>query len=250
LSIGSELLLQRSVKAIPSRALADTSDGQGEHVDPRSIWREYARSHGDPAAEALADFALRLFAIVPNSAAVERLFSKFGLIHTKLRNRLGAEKVRKTAILAGDIANKYGAARTRRRKRKFGGAALADGVTGADDSGADDDGMHNADAHDDDEHPADTTFAGIARDLVDEVDEADLEDALSIDPAALVASEEELIPLTRAEGMFIANLFASVSTWADNGAAVRGLKQFWKLGQDGLARELQFQEAVVGADAS
>ena len=36
---------------------------------------------------------------VSSSAGVERVFSEFGLIHTKLRNRLGVEKVAKLVFL-------------------------------------------------------------------------------------------------------------------------------------------------------
>jgi hypothetical protein len=219
---------------------------QGEHVDPRSIWREYARPHGDPAGEALADFALRLFAIVPNSAAVERLFSKFGLIHTKLRNRLGADKVRKTTIVAGDIASKYGQARSRRRKRKFG-SADPDVVDSGPASTVQASEATIRDVDDDDDEPVDATFGAMAEDLVDEVNEADLADALDLDPSALPTPIEDPVPLTQTQGLLISNLFVSASTrdGGNDGAAVRGLKQFWKLGQDGLARELQFQEAIV-----
>ena len=40
---------------------------------------------------ALVKLAKRIFSIVPNSASCERLFSSFGNILTKLRNRLGTE---------------------------------------------------------------------------------------------------------------------------------------------------------------
>ena len=37
--------------------------------------------------------AIHILSIVLNSAATEQLFSQFGIIHTKLRNRLSVEKV-------------------------------------------------------------------------------------------------------------------------------------------------------------
>lgn len=54
-------------------------------------------------ANALVKFALRLFAIVPNSAGVERLFSMLGIVVTKHRNRLGVEKARKVVLVKADI---------------------------------------------------------------------------------------------------------------------------------------------------
>lgn len=42
--------------------------------------------------------------MVPNSAATERVFSLFGIVHTKLRNRLDKEKVRKQVLVQVDTA--------------------------------------------------------------------------------------------------------------------------------------------------
>lgn len=41
----------------------------------------------------------QLFSAVPNTAAVERTFSSFGLVHSKLRNRLGVEKAGKLTFM-------------------------------------------------------------------------------------------------------------------------------------------------------
>lgn len=62
-------------------------------------------------ANALVKFALRLFAIVPNSAGVERLFSMLGIVVTKHRNRLGVEKARKVVLVKADINRVYGTGR-------------------------------------------------------------------------------------------------------------------------------------------
>lgn len=56
--------------------------------------------------------------MVPNSAAVERIFSMFGIVHTKLRNRLGKGKVRKQVLVRSDTARTFGTGS--RLKRKFG----------------------------------------------------------------------------------------------------------------------------------
>jgi hypothetical protein len=57
---------------------------------------------------ALAHLAMRILAVVPNSAGVERLFSMFGIIHSKRRNRLSPEVVRKSAIVKADTESKCG----------------------------------------------------------------------------------------------------------------------------------------------
>jgi hypothetical protein len=94
-------------------------------VNLKDLWREH-RASPEPGVAALTDFALRLFSAVPNSAAVERLFSLFGILHTKHKNRLDAQKVRKSAIVRADTAKTYGALRTTRRKRQFGDCGSTD----------------------------------------------------------------------------------------------------------------------------
>ncbi|KAG2066947.1 hypothetical protein BDR04DRAFT_1215192, partial [Suillus decipiens] len=46
--------------------------------------------------------AMHILSVVPNSTATERIFSQFGIIHTKLRNRLSPDKVRKQALVKFD----------------------------------------------------------------------------------------------------------------------------------------------------
>ena len=63
------------------------------HYDnPIAYWKSYLynETHG-----ALAKLAVRIFEAIANSVASERAFSAMNLIHSKLRNRLGAEKSHK-----------------------------------------------------------------------------------------------------------------------------------------------------------
>jgi len=45
--------------------------------------------------QALADVMIHLLSCPASSASVERVFSTFGLVHNKLRNRLGVERAAK-----------------------------------------------------------------------------------------------------------------------------------------------------------
>ncbi|CAL1672891.1 unnamed protein product [Lasius platythorax] len=45
------------------------------------------------------DLVTQLHTAIASSASIERLFSAFGLVHTKLRNRLGVEKASKLVTI-------------------------------------------------------------------------------------------------------------------------------------------------------
>lgn len=65
---------------------------------------------------------MHIFTVVANSAGCERVFSNFGITHTKLRNKLNAEKVHKSSVVGMEIKRVQrdnGLARNQ-KKRKFG----------------------------------------------------------------------------------------------------------------------------------
>jgi hypothetical protein len=47
----------------------------------------------------LQNLAMRVFSMAASSAASDRTFSTFGFVHSKLRNRLDPEKVRKLVYI-------------------------------------------------------------------------------------------------------------------------------------------------------
>ncbi|KIK75533.1 hypothetical protein PAXRUDRAFT_98327, partial [Paxillus rubicundulus Ve08.2h10] len=65
----------------------------------------------------LIHLALTLLSVVPNSAATERVFSQFGIIHSCLRNRLSLEKVCKQALIRSNMIAQYSS--IHHVKRKF-----------------------------------------------------------------------------------------------------------------------------------
>jgi hypothetical protein len=63
------------------------------HYDnPIAYWKSYIF---DEEQEVLAKLAVRIFEAIANSVASERAFSAMNLIHSKLRNKIGAEKAQK-----------------------------------------------------------------------------------------------------------------------------------------------------------
>lgn len=69
----------------------------------------------------LTVFAIHILTVVANSAGCERLFSDYGIIHTKRRSRLAVENVRKTGIVRMDLKRTHiSEGYIRPRKRKLG----------------------------------------------------------------------------------------------------------------------------------
>ncbi|KIK79829.1 hypothetical protein PAXRUDRAFT_160218, partial [Paxillus rubicundulus Ve08.2h10] len=60
--------------------------------------------------------AIHILSIMPNSAATERLFSQFGIIHSRLHNCLSIEKVWKQALVRADTITQYGCLHGVKRK--------------------------------------------------------------------------------------------------------------------------------------
>ncbi|OJA12312.1 hypothetical protein AZE42_12294, partial [Rhizopogon vesiculosus] len=95
------------------------------NVNLIQLWRELdtitsglgTDSTGSTSVSSLIHLAMHILSIVPNSAAMERILSQFGVIHNKVRNRLDPEKVRKQALVKSDTIAQHGS--LRQRKRKF-----------------------------------------------------------------------------------------------------------------------------------
>jgi hypothetical protein len=81
---------------IPQKIYLDGYPGNPHQVSsldsPVTFWKSYLY---DETHCVLAQLAVRIFEAIANSVASERAFSAMNLIHTKLRNRLGAEKANK-----------------------------------------------------------------------------------------------------------------------------------------------------------
>ncbi|KZT33663.1 hypothetical protein SISSUDRAFT_1032985, partial [Sistotremastrum suecicum HHB10207 ss-3] len=94
----------------------------GEKPDPSQYYKDLFVNNVAPTP--IIRLALHLFAICPNSASCERLFSTFGLILTKLRSRLGNERLLGLAELKMHLRDEHVRDGLRQdlqqRKRKFG----------------------------------------------------------------------------------------------------------------------------------
>lgn len=92
------------------------------------IWRGVNILAVDPSVihnghAGVAQLAVRILSVVPNSAGCERIFSLFGNIHTKLRNRLHPLLVHRSGIARLYVQRDHtrnGLITSTRKKRKFG----------------------------------------------------------------------------------------------------------------------------------
>ncbi|KAJ3002962.1 hypothetical protein NUW54_g5562 [Trametes sanguinea] len=78
---------------------------QRKHVDPVELWRATGRNKRPQRP--LAQLACRLLSVCANSASCERLFSIFGQLLTKLRNRLGTNTLANLAELKMHVRDEY-----------------------------------------------------------------------------------------------------------------------------------------------
>ncbi|EJD50445.1 hypothetical protein AURDEDRAFT_25545, partial [Auricularia subglabra TFB-10046 SS5] len=98
--------------AMKLKAQKQRAKASGVEVNLITLWRLWtpissSGTAGDnslPSSDTgqLALLATRILSMVPNSAAVERIFSVFGIVHSKHRNRLSKAKVRKIVQVRTD----------------------------------------------------------------------------------------------------------------------------------------------------
>ncbi len=67
--------------------------GATDNLSPLNWWKAVGKRAG--LSDAFMRLMRQLHSAVASSSSIERVFSSFGLIHTKLRNRLGNEKAAK-----------------------------------------------------------------------------------------------------------------------------------------------------------
>lgn len=77
-----------------------------EPVPKSSSASEWRESHAGGVGTDILSAVHQLMTAVASSSGGERVLSAFGIVHPKLRNRLGAEKASKLALLFKSM-NKY-----------------------------------------------------------------------------------------------------------------------------------------------
>ncbi|KAK7689436.1 hypothetical protein QCA50_007228 [Cerrena zonata] len=166
---------------------------------------------------------MRILSVVPNSAATERIFSKMGIVHSKLRSRLHPGKVRKTVLIAEDIARKWPRPVHRSRKRKFGD------VCGDNSEQPDETVEHDQEV----EEAAATSFTTVTDNLHQEAAESEASDELD-------SVTGGSIPLNSRDRFKLRYLF----DFASGESVFQYTSQLWKRGQEGLSVEREYHNVV------
>ncbi|KAF8960763.1 ribonuclease H-like domain-containing protein, partial [Flammula alnicola] len=94
---------------------------EGAPLDVQLIWAR-VDSGVLEGRNGLVKLAIHIFTVVANSAGCERIFSSFGITHSKLRNKIDAKRVHKMTAVGMQMKREdrdLGLSR-QRRKRKFG----------------------------------------------------------------------------------------------------------------------------------
>ncbi|KAH7917936.1 hypothetical protein BV22DRAFT_1108476 [Leucogyrophana mollusca] len=114
-----------SDKRMHLREFEERRKAEHQRIDLVKVWR-MLDNRDTAGRNSFVKFSSWILSIIANTGATERVWSRFGINHTKLRNRLHLEKVRKTSIVGMDIQrhNVENGLVQPRRKWKFG--ALAD----------------------------------------------------------------------------------------------------------------------------
>ncbi|KAF6746082.1 hypothetical protein DFP72DRAFT_823413, partial [Ephemerocybe angulata] len=98
----------------------DRALGLGQRPDPLKILNQFRHPGRPNYVSPFIRFAQHLFSVSANSASCERLFSTFGNILTKLRNRTGNTVLHNLSLLKMQIRDEHLAQGTKTRlKRRF-----------------------------------------------------------------------------------------------------------------------------------
>jgi hypothetical protein len=86
------------------------------NTPPTTWWKSVSRNGegiaGAPARKKFCDLAMKCLRLPASSASIERVFSRFGLVQTQLRNRLNTQKIAKLAFCHHSLKSRQARAAT------------------------------------------------------------------------------------------------------------------------------------------
>ncbi|KAG0701711.1 hypothetical protein DFH29DRAFT_805946, partial [Suillus ampliporus] len=200
-----------------------------KNVNLVQLWFDSTTGSPPNGVSGLIHLAMHILSVVPNSAAMERVFSQFGIIHMKLRNRLSPDKVRKQALIWSDTIAQHGSLHN--RKWKF-----------VDDDNSDDECNLNsgqptlcdttASSLASDEVHHSHSFLPAVRELIEDVDDE-------------VANSTDYGNDSNPDSLFLENLFHYLSPSDTESFTVTELADFWARCEHSFGVEVTFHDQLA-----
>jgi hypothetical protein len=226
-------------------------NAQNKNVDLVAIWNQMSNVKSLRGRAGFVSLAVRILSILPNSAGPERVFSEFGMIHTKRRNRLHPQKVHNTSLVRADRLRAHVSAGLipKRKLRRCSIAEDQAAIAAMDDNDDSDPVVPAADGSDamtdsignDFESMADVLLQLAARESSEEQDSI-LETTASTHPSQPSASSPVTDPNARIPAYKKIPL-EKLFNYSDPGSDI---EFFWRVGRAGVDAE---EEDIVQAQA-
>lgn len=241
-----------SDEAMSLRELKELATAEKSHVNLVSLWREHDTGL-DNGPNGIVKLAMRILSIVANSAGTERLFSKFGIVHTKHRNRMHHEQTRKIVLVKSDVEERHGRPAQTRNKRKFQddestsphddpdpfSSLTSNSVTTHSDSTTTGEPDQSTEEGIDEEPIPE--FVDLIQGLVQEVDEVEAHgDDADEEPDPVPVDE----PLTRAESLMLKHLFHYPTHSNQSPASLAFFREYWTHAETSLQVEVEFHDIL------
>lgn len=220
---------------------------QDEDIDLVLIWSRLDSQVLD-GRNGVVKLAIRLLSVIANSGGCERVFSEFGITHTKRRNKLSPELVHKTAVLKAEMRRAHAAAGLlkSRKARVFGenGANDVNPNISGPSSSADSESRTPAPANEphsrDQGDDLETDFNDIEAELINDAQAMqEYETYLNSLPILHSSASQPCRPIP------LEKLFNYTTTTGDHS---RGLGFYWKGGLRNLEKELAAYETIYESD--
>jgi hypothetical protein len=246
-------MYEASVSRVALAISSELTWRQNQSVDVTAIWKRMDSGPELTGRGGFAKLAIRILSIVPNSAGPERIFSTYGITHTKHRNRLNPQKVHKSTTVRMDCKESHRAAGLvpQRKARHF---SLADdqaamAAMDADSASAAQDGASISPSATD----ANDLDFGLVTDLLINLaasEEADNAAAAASTPSPPISASTSMIDPVLRLPLYKKIKLADLFEYPVAGTPAEELEFFWRGGVNGLDEEESSHEEEMEGSRS
>ncbi|KAG6917691.1 hypothetical protein DXG01_001461 [Tephrocybe rancida] len=232
----------------------DVAIKEDRGVNLITLWRKLKPSLGDDPSSApevpqgkraLIELALHIHSATPNSAAMERIFSQFGVKHSKHRNHMHPEKIRKEVLLKTNTLAQFGP--PPRQKCVFGNNDSDDAIDINPGPSQDQSSTRTSP----DAAPDLLDFGAMARELVADASSNDAPAATLI-KRPVAAHVQDATPIINSQPsavrehdhLTLKHLFHYPDASDTSSTSSKILTEFWVAGEQGFSNEITFHDFI------